>query len=116
RQRRLRGHGEHSQAREWAHAYGRSPDGCFDCHVLPIGRAGRSLKLVRAVVVRRPLEGDEQLAMRALEARVARRVGSQELPLEALVAMRAFDLERPVLAGRLGHASTLPTAAVRAPP
>ena len=110
-QRRLRGYGENADAREWAHAYGRGRDG-FDCHVLAIGRPGRTLKLERPVILRRPLIGDEELAVRAFEARVARGVRGQELPTEALVAMGTFDLERAA-GGRVRHEPTLPAGAVR---
>ena len=53
------------------------------------------------------LEGDEQLAVRALEAGVARRASGEERAPEVPVAMRALDLVRTVRGRGVGHLPSL---------
>jgi aquaporin TIP len=90
---------------ERAKARGR---GCgeVDGHVLPIGRRGALLKLRRRAV--RAVERDEQVAMRAFEARVAIRPALDHVTAEVLVAVRALDLEGLLRVRRLCHLVSVP--------
>ena len=55
------------------------------------------------ILVVSPLVGDEELAMRALEALVAIGPAREKLGLEGLLAVRADDLEGGLLLNRAGH-------------
>src|SRR6266498_2000563 len=51
---------------------------------------------------------NEELAVRALEAAMAFRVPGDQLGRERLLAMRADDLLRGLVCGKIGHSSTVP--------
>jgi hypothetical protein len=55
------------------------------------------------VLIVRPLVGDEEFAMRALEALVTIGSAREQLGLEGLLAMRAHDLEGGLLLNRARH-------------
>jgi hypothetical protein len=61
-------------------------------------------------------EGDEEPAVRALEACMPGRLDDQELRAEALVTVRALDVEHVVLVRRLRHVPRVAAGAVRTGP
>src|SRR6185503_9873160 len=76
------------------------------------GLSGR-VRITAQAGVRRSLERDEELAVRALEAEVAGGAAPLDrLSSERLVAVRALDLERPLLLDP-AHESRVPGGAHR---
>jgi hypothetical protein len=55
---------------------------------------------------------DEELAVRALEAPMACGLPGDQLGRERLLAMRADDLLRGLMCGKIGHAPTVPPRTV----
>jgi hypothetical protein len=67
----------------------------------------RSTQGLDEILVVRPLVGDEQLAMRALEALMAIGPAREKLSLEGLLAVRTNDLERGLLLNPAGHTARI---------
>jgi hypothetical protein len=69
-----------------------------------------------SLVVGCALVGDEELAVRALEARVTGRLRDEQLRPKGSVAMGALHVEHVALRSRLAHLTSVAVSAVRTEP